>query len=109
MQIEKLPFPLIDEVLLNFSPFSSQINAADPKLLKDSLLEKVVTRIYLGFDNDILQIHYDFLSKELLKLFKSVNKDFDIKSGNWQFLNKQTSGNHGQMPQFKTLLEKLPI
>jgi hypothetical protein len=83
LQIEKLPFPLIDEVLLNFSTFSSQMKTVDPKSLKDSLLEKVITRIYLGLDNDILQIHYNFLSKELLSLFKSVNPDFNLNSGKW--------------------------
>ena len=60
----------------------------DIKLLKNSILEKVITRIYLGIDNDILQLHYEFLSKTLFDLFLSQNREFEMTSGKWQFLNR---------------------
>ena len=42
----------------------------------------------MGIDNDILQLHYEFLSKTLFDLFLSQNPDFELKNNKWQFLNK---------------------
>ena len=59
---------------------------ADVQTLK-STLENVLIRFIYQMDNEIKQVHYEFLANNLLKLLKIHNRSENINGDEWQFLN----------------------
>lgn len=44
---------------------------------------KILVRILSGADNEIIQVHYEFLARKMLELLKVHNSDIKLSGNKW--------------------------
>jgi hypothetical protein len=73
------------------------------------MLEKIMIRFIYNIDKDLHELHLDYLSRNLIKLFKTYNNKELIKEGKYHFLNKDSKWWAQGTKGLKNCLENLDI